>query len=139
MPGAANTTATVVPCLRYQDAAAAIDWLCRAFGFEKKLVVPGPTGGVAHAELAFGNGMIMVGSAGGPYDALVAPPGKNGGVCTQTAYLIVADPDAHYRGAVAAGAAVVTALEDKGHGGRGYACRDPEGNLWNVGSYDPWA
>jgi uncharacterized glyoxalase superfamily protein PhnB len=49
-------------CLRYRDAQAAIEWLCRAFGFEKHLVVPGEGGTIAHAELSFGNGMIMLGS-----------------------------------------------------------------------------
>jgi uncharacterized glyoxalase superfamily protein PhnB len=127
-----------IPCLRYHDAVSAIEWLCRAFGFTRQLVVPGPAGGIAHAELVLGNGMIMLGSAGGAYDELVAPPDKNGGVCTQTAYLVVADPDATYRAALAAGARVVTPIEDKRQGGRGFTCRDPEGNLWNVGSYDPF-
>ena len=35
---AASTTATIIPCLRYRDAPAAIDWLCQAFGFEKHAV-----------------------------------------------------------------------------------------------------
>ncbi len=60
---AKNTRATVIPCLRYSDAPAAIEWLCRAFGFEKHLVVPGDRGTIAHAQLSFGNGMIMLGSA----------------------------------------------------------------------------
>jgi hypothetical protein len=38
---AKNTKATVMPCLRYRNASAAIEWLCKAFGFEKHLVVPG--------------------------------------------------------------------------------------------------
>ena len=57
-----NTKATVIPCLRYRDAAAALEWLCRAFGFEKQLVVPNKDGTIAHAQLSFGNGMIMLGS-----------------------------------------------------------------------------
>src|SRR5436190_5755588 len=52
---------TVVPTLRYRDVAAAIDWLCNAFGFEKHLVVSGDSGAVRYAELTFGNGMIMLG------------------------------------------------------------------------------
>ena len=58
-----NTVSTVIPAMRYRDANAAIEWLCKAFGFEKHLVVPGENGTVAHAHLAFGNGMIMLGSA----------------------------------------------------------------------------
>ena len=54
--------ATIVPARRYRDAPAAIEWLCRAFGFEKHLVVPGPDGTIAHAQLTRGNGMVMLGS-----------------------------------------------------------------------------
>jgi len=57
------TTATVIPTLRYYDARGAIDWLCEAFGFETHLVVPGENGTIAHEQLVFGNGMIMLGSA----------------------------------------------------------------------------
>ena len=49
-----NTTATIIPCLRYRDASAAIEWLCAVVGFEKHLVVPGPNGTIAHAQLRFG-------------------------------------------------------------------------------------
>ena len=52
----------IIPTLRYSDAAVAIDWLCNAFAFEKHLVVPDDDGGVAHAQLTFGNGMIMLSS-----------------------------------------------------------------------------
>ena len=48
---AKNTRATVIPCLRYRDAPAAIDWLCQTFGFEKQLVVPNQDGTIAHAQL----------------------------------------------------------------------------------------
>ena len=59
---AKNTVATVIPSLRYRDAPAMIDWLCKAFGFEKHAVyADGNT--VHHAQLTFGNGMIMLGSA----------------------------------------------------------------------------
>ena len=136
-----KTTATVIPGLRYHDAAAAIEWLCRAFGFEKHLVVPGEGGTIAHAQLRFGNGMIMLGSAGkhgGGYDELVKTP-REVGVATQGTYVIVEDPDAHYRDAVAAGAEVVLDIVDQDYGGRGYTCRDLEGNVWSFGDYDPWA
>ena len=46
---AKNTISTVIPAMRYRDANAAIEWLCKAFGFEKHLVVPGENGTVAHA------------------------------------------------------------------------------------------
>ncbi len=132
--------ATIIPAMRYQDAAAAIDWLCRAFGFERHLVVPGERGAIAHAQLTLGNGMIMLGSAGkGEFDRWIKPPRAAGGVGTQSPYIIVADADAHYARAVAAGAEILIDIRDEDYGGRGYSCRDPEGHVWNFGTYDPWA
>jgi uncharacterized glyoxalase superfamily protein PhnB len=130
----------VIPTFRYRDAVTAIEWLCKAFGFEKHLVVPGENGGIAHAQLRFGNGMIMLGSAGdGHFDAYQKPPADVGGVGTSSPYVIVADADAHYARARAAGAEILLELEDAGYGGRGYSCRDPEGQVWSFGTYDPWA
>ena len=57
---AKQTTVNVIPTMRYTDAHAAIEWLCRAFGFEKQLVVAHEDGTIAHAQLVFGNGMIML-------------------------------------------------------------------------------
>ncbi len=136
---AKNTTTTVIPTLRYQDAPAALEWLCEAFGFEKHLVVPGENGTIAHAQLVFGNGMIMLGSAGDrEFDKLQKPPAALGNVASQSPYIIPEDADKHYARAVAAGAEIVMEIKDEDHGGRGYSCRDPEGHLWNFGSYDPW-
>lgn len=135
---ARDTTATVIPTMRYEDAQAAIEWLCRAFGFDKHLVVPGEDGTVVHAQLVLGRGMIMLGSAReDEFDHLQKPPGA-GGVVSQSAYIVVEDPDRHYAQAVAAGAEIVLDIKDEDYGGRGYSCRDPEGHLWNFGSYDPW-
>ena len=134
-----NTVSTVIPAMRYRDANAAIEWLCKAFDFEKHLVVPGENGTVAHAQLTFGNGMIMLGSARkDEFGRWVKPPRETGGVGTQSAYVIVEDADAHYARAKAAGAEIVTEVEDQDYGGRLYACRDPEGHLWSFGTYDPW-
>ncbi len=130
----------VIPSLRYRDAAAAVEWLCTAFGFERHLVVPAPGGNVLHAQLRVENGMVMVGAArDAEYDELVAPPAANGGICTQSTYIVVEDCDAHHDRARAAGAEIVMAPEDQPHGGRLYACRDPEGHVWNFGTYDPSA
>lgn len=135
-----NTAATVIPTLRYNDAAAAVAWLCDAFGFEKHLVVPGEDGTVVHAQLVFGNGMIMLGPAGeSEFDSLQKPPSALGGTVSQSPYIIVDDADKHHARAVAAGAEVVLELRDEDYGGREYSCRDPEGHVWNFGTYDPWA
>lgn len=135
-----NTRTCVIPTLRYRDGHAAIDWLCKAFGFEVQLVVPDKSGAVAHAQLTCGNGMIMLGSAtNNEFHKLVKSPLESGGIGSQSAYLFVSDVDEKYRRAVAAGAEVVIALKDEDHGGRSFSCRDPEGHVWNFGSYDPWA
>jgi uncharacterized glyoxalase superfamily protein PhnB len=137
---ATNRAATVIPTLRYHDAAAAIAWLCEAFGFEQHLVVPGEDGTIAHAQLVYGNGMIMLGSArASEFDALQKPPGAPGGAVSQSPYIVVDDADEHYARAVAAGAEIVIEIKDEDYGGRAYSCRDPEGHVWNFGSYDPWA
>ena len=137
---AKNCKSTVIPALRYRDAPAAIEWLCKAFGFEKQAVYPNPDGTIAHAQLTFGNGMIMLGSAvkGTPYSQFIKQPDEAGAE-TQAPCLIVSDCDAIYRTAKAAGAQMVLDIEDKDYGGRGFTCRDLEGHLWSVGSYDPWA
>ena len=140
MTGSENkTTATIIPTLRYRDAPAAIDWLCKAFGFQRHLVVPGEDGGIAHAQLVLGNGMIMLGSAGeDEFGRLQQPLATPDAPVSQSPYIIVPDVDAHHAAAVAAGARIVMEPKDEDYGGRGYSCRDPEGNLWNFGSYDPW-
>ena len=136
---ARDTTATIVPSLRYRDAPAAVEWLSEAFGFEKHLVVPGEDGTIAHAQLVFGNGMIMLGSArDDDFGRLQQPLDAPDSSVSQSAYVIVNDVDAHHARASAAGARVVMPPEDQDYGGRLYACRDPEGNLWNFGSYNPW-
>jgi len=137
-------SACIIPTLKYADAGAAIEWLCKAFGFEKHLVVPGDNGSIAHAQLTFGNGMIMLGSSGtSAFDQLQKTPQALGGVVTQSPYIVVTDVAAHCtraRNANAnANAQIVMPPEDQDYGGRLYSCRDPEGYLWNFGSYDPWA
>ena len=72
---------TIIPALRYRDAPAAIEWLCRNFGFEKNAVYPGENNTIAHAQLTLGNGMIMLGSASNcsEYSKYAAMPGEVGG------------------------------------------------------------
>lgn len=129
----------IIPGMRYRNAPEAIEWLCKAFGFEKHLVVPGQDGTIAHAQLTFGNGMIMLGSVGGGlFGRLMKHPDEIGGAETQSAYVIVPDCDAHYARAKAAGATMLREVQDEDYGGRGYTCRDLEGHIWSFGSYDPW-
>jgi uncharacterized glyoxalase superfamily protein PhnB len=132
--------ARIIPTMRYRNAPAAIEWLCKAFGFEKHLVVPDQNGGIAHAQLTFDNGMIMLASVGGGmFGKLMKHPQEIGGCETQSSYVVVADCDAHYARAKAAGAVMLRDVQDEDYGGRGYTCRDLEGHIWSFGSYDPWA
>ncbi len=128
------TPSTIHPCLTYADAPAAIDFLERAFGFQRRLVVPGPEGTVRHSELSLGPGVIMV-SSERPAEGRRSPQHLAG--LHATLSLVVDDPDAHHARAVAAGAEIVTPLKDEEHGGRGYSARDPEGHAWYFGSYRP--
>ena len=139
MTVAKTARATVIPGLRYRNAPAAIEWLCKVFGFEKQLVVPGPNNTVAHAQLTLGSGMIMLGSMNDtPLGKLMKQPDEIGGCETQSAYLVVPDADAVYARANAAGATMVLDIETKDYGGRGFTCQDLEGRLWSVGTYNPW-
>ena len=129
----------IIPGMRYRDAPAAIEWLCSSFGFSRNLVVPGPGDTIAHAQLVLGDGMIMLGSvADDDYGQMVKTPQEAGGN-TQSAYVVVDEIDAHYQRAMAAGAEIVMEIADQEYGGRLYSAKDPEGYLWNFGSYDPWA
>ena len=138
---AKDCRATVIPALRYRDAHKAIDWLVEAFGFEKHSVYDGPDGTVAHAQLTFGNGMIMLGSAsnGGPWAEKIAQPDEIGGRETQAPNLVVSDAAALYENAKRAGAEIIRDLEEMPYGGKSFACRDLEGHLWSIGEYDPWS
>jgi uncharacterized glyoxalase superfamily protein PhnB len=130
----------VIPGLRYRDAPAMIEWLCRVLGFEQHLVHEDGEGGIAHAQLRFGGGMIMLGSIrDDAWAGSFAAPQDVGGRVTQSNYCIVADTDAHYAQAKAAGAEIIDELHSPEYGGRSYGCRDPEGHIWWFGSYDPWA
>ncbi len=136
---AADTRATIIPALRYRDAKAAIGYLCDVLGFERHAVYEGEDGKIMHAELSFGNGMIMLGSATDtPYGQNIRQPSEIGNKETQSPYLVVADADTVYQRAKAAKFEMVLDIKDEDYGGRGFTCRDPEGHLWNVGTYDPW-
>ncbi len=121
---------TVFPTLVYDDASAAIDFLTNAFGAERHAVY-GENGTVQHAELRLGNGIVMFGPSR-PDSA--ATRGGGGGV-----YVVIDDPDAHCVQARGAGAEVVREPFDTDYGSRDYSAKDPEGNIWHFGTYQPFA
>jgi uncharacterized glyoxalase superfamily protein PhnB len=125
----------IIPFLRYDDAPAAITWLGRAFGADAVEVHEGPDNTIGHAELRIGAGMIMLGSRKDDLFGMRSPRALGG--VNQGIYICVLDPDAVYATAAAAGADVLIPIRDESYGGRGFVCRDPEGNLWSFGSYLP--
>jgi uncharacterized glyoxalase superfamily protein PhnB len=134
------TGSTIIPTLRYRNAKHMIEWLCDTFGFQRHAVHEDSEGGIAHAQLTHGSGMIMLGSVRSGEDEfgkVQSIPAQLGGT-TQSPYIVVADADAVYKRAKAAGAEIVIEIKDEDYGGRDFTCRDPEGHLWNFGTYDPW-
>ncbi|RUT29463.1 glyoxalase [Arsenicitalea aurantiaca] len=128
----------LIATLRYRDADAALDWLKSVFGFKEHALYRNEEGTVAHAELAFGNGMIMLGPvADTPFGRFMRQPGDVGAV-TMSLYVIVPDPDAHHARSVAAGFEILLPLRDESYGGREYSVKDPEGHVWTFGTYDPY-
>ena len=121
---------TAFPILIYDDAHAAMDFLIEAFGAERHAVYAGDDGVVQHAELRFDNGIVMLGSASGEAPANAG----RGGI-----YIAVANPDGHSALARQAGAEIVRELHDTEYGSREYAAKDPEGNTWYFGTYQPFA
>jgi uncharacterized glyoxalase superfamily protein PhnB len=126
--------------MQYRNAPDAIEWLCSVFGFEKHAAYAGPGDSIMHAELTLGGGMIMLGSENDKdTNHRMKLPSELGGAQTRSVSLVVEDADQIYVRAKAAGARIVETIKDKPQGGRGFACLDPEGHLWHVGTYDPWA
>ncbi|SCX74563.1 VOC family protein [Variovorax sp. EL159] len=134
----------LIPCLRYKNAPAAIEFLCKAFGFERKAVYADESDPsvIHHAELVMNGQMVMLGSdrPGPVTDKYRWKTAADAGCITMCVCAVIDDPDAHCARARAAGAEILTDPKDNdGYPGRGYDARDPEGNVWSFGSYDPFA
>jgi uncharacterized glyoxalase superfamily protein PhnB len=130
---------SIAAVMRYRDVAAASDWLCAAFGFQKQLAATGDTGVVHYAQLTFGDAILMLAQVRETaLENYMKQPDEIGGAETQSCYVLVDDADAHYARARASGAEIIVDIQDDDFGGRSYACRDPESHIWNFGTYDPW-
>ena len=122
---------TIIPYFGYRDAAAALQWLTRAFGFEKTQAFSGPDGTVIHAEMRFGGGVIMLGTDSGEQEkqstaARHLPAGHG-------IYVCVDDVDTHYERAKSAGALIIYEPENTEFGTRRYRALDLEGYEWSFG------
>lgn len=134
----------IIPCLCYEDAPAAIQFLCDAFGFEKRAVYADEDdlSLIHHAQLVKDGNMIMLSTAttGGEWsDAASMKTPRQADANTTSTYVVIDDVDAHHDRARAAGATIIREPRDEDYGGRGYGALDPEGYAWSFGSYDPWA
>ena len=116
----------------YRDPFAALDWLEKAFGFKRQLVVTDDDGRLCHSEMRFGDSYLMV---CGEWPGMAsASPATVDGRNTQSVHVHLQDGiDAHCERARAAGAVVVREPADQFYGDRVYAVRDPEGHVWSFG------
>jgi len=123
--------------LHYKDPAKAIDWLCKAFGFEVRLKVEGDNGRIEHSELVFGDGLIMVGDEerGQEKSRPTKSPKSVSGANTQNVMVFVDDASVHCERARAAGAEITYEPKISDYGedywvDKSYGCLDIEGHLW---------
>ncbi|MFD7440165.1 VOC family protein [Streptomyces sp. NPDC059909] len=125
----------ICPTLVYADAKAAIKQLTEAFGFTANAVYEGEDGRVVHAELSYGNGLVMLGSkgTGSQFDKLMEGAGPAG------VFVHVDDVDVHHSRAAEHGVEIVMPPTDQDYGSRDYMTRDLEGNVWSFGTYRPGA
>jgi PhnB protein len=114
----------IFPGLRYRDEHAAMEWLTKAFGFQRHALFTDDDGKVVHAEMRLGPGIVMLGAA---------PECAEG----FNVYVYVENVDAHHARARDAGAEIVRPLADTAHGSREYGARDLDGHHWYFGNYRP--
>jgi len=121
----------IVPALCYRDPMAAFEWLQKAFGFEPTMLITDADGKLAHSEMAFDGGWIMVGSE---WSENHKSPRSIGDKCTQSVHVQVSnDIDGHCERARAAGAEILMEPENQFYGDRTYRARDLEGHIWTFG------
>ena len=125
---------TIFPILRYNDARAAIRWLCQAFGFVEVFYTPEDGPFVRHARLRLGENIIMVGSVR-PDDGIASPQVL--GAATQMLAVYVEDPDTHFERARTAGSTILYSPTNTDFGSREYHASDLEGHLWTFGTFRP--
>lgn len=114
--------------LFYQNPKAAIEFLRDAFGFELTFLLEDEQGNLAHSQMSWGDGMIMVGTE---WSDNHKSPKSIGGKCTQTCHIQMKDGiDAHCETARKAGAEIIQEPETQFYGDRTYRARDPEGHIW---------
>jgi PhnB protein len=122
----------VTPYLIVDGAARALDFYKNVFGATERMRMPGPGGKVGHAEIGIGDSVIMLADEHPEMGARA--PGAFGGAAVSI-MLYVPDVDATVKNAVANGAKIVRAVEDKFYGDRTGTIEDPFGHHWHVGTH----
>ena len=120
--------------MRYERAGPALEFLERAFGFERQFVVPGEGDTIAHAQLRLGSSLLMIGSARNDRYGMKTPR-ELGGKVTQSICVAIGDPDRRFAASLEAGATPLAAPYDTEYGSRSFTVRDPEGYVWHFGTY----
>ena len=115
----------IMPSLRYDDVGRALAWLRDVFGLCEYLRWSAPDGVIHHAEMRIGEGFIELAGA-----TEEQPSPRRLGRVSAALVVMVDDVDGHHQRAVAGGAEVVSALEDKPWGLRQYTALDLEGHRW---------
>jgi PhnB protein len=121
-------TQRVIPYLMYRDAPAALEFLCKALGFDERFRMPAPDGKLMHAEVGYQDNVVMLASA---VDEMgLASPSE---LPARHAMIVcyVDDVDTHYARAKGAGANILQEPEDQFYGDRTYRVEDPEGHHWS--------
>ena len=134
---AAGRTPSVVPMISYEDGIAALEWLGSAFGFRETARLTAPDGRLSHGEMQAGDGLIMLASPTPEYRS----PKRHREACEQArkwsmvpwiidgVLVYVDDLDRHFTRAKAAGATILSDIEE-GPPGRRYRTEDLEGHRW---------
>lgn len=128
---------TVIPMISYEDGAAALEWLVKAFGFRERTRICDPDGRLMHGELEVGDELIMIASPTPHYES----PKRHREGCERArkwssvpwiidgVLVLVDDLDAHFERAKASGAPILSEIEE-GPPGRRYRAEDLEGHRW---------
>jgi PhnB protein len=116
----------IIPYLAYADAAAALEFLEKAFGFVERFRYPMPDGTIGHAEIGYQDNIVMLATAFEPM-GFASPRDLTG--CAAQMMCYVDDVDSHFERARSAGA-TIAAPPSEDHGQRSYRAVDPEGHRW---------
>jgi uncharacterized glyoxalase superfamily protein PhnB len=128
-----NEMPRITPHIFYDDVAAAIDWLVKAFGFEVRLRMTDKAGGVVHGELEVADSLVMLGLTA-EHEEWKSPQSIDGSI-TSRLFIFVDNVDAHYQRAMSAGAKIIDEPTDQFYGDRVYECVDPEGHHWKFAQH----